>query len=371
MGETWSRSQRGAVCADLRRQERRAYWSLASRRCCPETVAHAREVISADAPLTSSDTERLRAVGCWVEEQDNYKTLRCDGLTPAAPKFDGVIPHSEEKPRNNAKVQNPDPIRKRLQNIANDTPPCGTETGTVVLKTQFVREWLSDDRGASVPGSQHALLTMQSQPTGGFPGPPDVIREGDCGTEPERRDRALQDRGKMAAQMRGIGPQREPSDPLMGSNRVTEKAAKALKESAFGDCLTVEVKIAGVKTNCLLDTGSKVTTITESHFKQHFGEKELTLELTHNWVKLTAANGLDIPVLGCLEADIECMGETLSRKCVFVLTDDKPVMEEMKGLPGILGMNVISELQTLFTTGEGVKRVDRDHPRAGEAGVRK
>ncbi len=34
-----------------------------------------------------------------------------------------------------------------------------------------------------------------------------------------------------------------------------------LKEGAFGDCLTVDVKIAGVPTKCLLDTGSEVTTI--------------------------------------------------------------------------------------------------------------
>ena len=78
------------------------------------------------------------------------------------------------------------------------------------------------------------------------------------------------------------------------------------------------MKIAGVKTNCLLDTGSEVTTY---YFKEHFGD--LTLSSAH-WVQLTAANGLEIPLLGCLEADIECTGKTVNTKCVFVLKDNCP-----------------------------------------------
>lgn len=76
-----------------------------------------------------------------------------------------------------------------------------------------------------------------------------------------------------------------------------DEGHKMLKESAFGDCSTVDVKIAGVPTKCLLDTGSKVTTILESNFKQHFREREIQLS-SANWVRLTAANGLHIPVLG-------------------------------------------------------------------------
>ncbi len=99
-----------------------------------------------------------------------------------------------------------------------------------------------------------------------------------------------------------------------------EGVPQTVRDSAFGDCLTVDVKIAGVPTRCLLDTGSEVTTIPESHFKRHFGKQERLL-LSANWVRLTAANGLDIPVLGCLQADVECMGSLLPGKCVFVLTE--------------------------------------------------
>ncbi len=131
---------------------------------------------------------------------------------------------------------------------------------------------------------------------------------------------------------------------------------KSLCESAFGDCLTIDVKIAGIRTICLLDTGSEVTTITESHFKNHFGEVVLS---SANWVHLTAANGLDIPIIGCLEADVECMGKTLLGKCVFVIKESESNVTELKGLPGIVGMNVLSDLKDLFITTEDMKKMDR------------
>jgi len=147
-----------------------------------------------------------------------------------------------------------------------------------------------------------------------------------------------------------------------------EHVSKALCESAFGDCLTIDLIIAGISTVCLLDTGSEVTTITESHFKAHFGEVVLS---SANWVRLTAANGLDIPIIGCLEADIECMGKTLHGKCVFVIKENNPNGTELKGLPGIVGMNVLSDLKDLFMATGGMKKMDRHNHGVGEAKVQR
>lgn len=118
------------------------------------------------------------------------------------------------------------------------------------------------------------------------------------------------------------------------------------------------MKIAGIKTKCLLDTGSEVSTISESHFRQHFGEQKLKLSSACR-VKLTAANGLDIPVLGCLQADVECLGKVLPRKCIFVLTDSNPDVKEMKGVSGIIGMNIFSEVQSLFIPSKRMEKVDK------------
>lgn len=127
-------------------------------------------------------------------------------------------------------------------------------------------------------------------------------------------------------------------------------------DGAFGDCLVVDVKIAGVNTKCLLDTGSEVTTIRECHFKEHFGEFTLS---SANWVQLTAANGLEIPLVGCLGAEVECMGTSVGTKCIFVLKDEGPDVGETKGLPGILGMNVLSELTNLFVAADGATKVGK------------
>ncbi|KAJ8346843.1 hypothetical protein SKAU_G00282440 [Synaphobranchus kaupii] len=162
--------------------------------------------------------------------------------------------------------------------------------------------------------------------------------------------------------------------PSMVSSRKAEWAkgedSRPLRGKAFGDCLTIEVTIGGIKTNCVLDTGSEVTTISEPYYRKYFEGQESGLT-SSKWVRLTAANSLDIPVLGCLEADIECMGKTLKGKCVFVLTNTGKAVEEMEQVPGIIGINVISELQGLFIQSEGVKRMDHYGPHNGAANLRR
>lgn len=77
--------------------------------------------------------------------------------------------------------------------------------------------------------------------------------------------------------------------------------------------------------------GLRSHTISESHFKRYFGDQGRFLSAA-NWVRLTAANGLDIPVLGCLQADVESMGSLLMGKCVFVLTESSPESSELNNL---------------------------------------
>ncbi|KAL7883683.1 hypothetical protein SRHO_G00013410 [Serrasalmus rhombeus] len=192
-------------------------------------------------------------------------------------------------------------------------------------------------------------------------------REGRPGSQSNRYERKAVD----AEKKNPATHTQECTGPSVIRSQAAEWAradvVNSLSESAFGDCLTVEVRIAGVKTKCLLDTGSEVTTITESHFSENFGELALS---SANWVRLTAANGLDIPVVGCLEADIECMGKTLPKKCVFVLTDNNPDVKGMKGLSGIIGMNVLNELKDLFITAGGIGALGK-HRRSGEAKVQR
>lgn len=81
-----------------------------------------------------------------------------------------------------------------------------------------------------------------------------------------------------------------------------------------------------VAANCLLDTGSQVSTIHESFFRELLlGEVEDMLS-TAGWLKITAANGLDIPFLGYLELDVETMGTTLPG-CGFLVVKEHQQMQ--------------------------------------------
>ena len=100
--------------------------------------------------------------------------------------------------------------------------------------------------------------------------------------------------------------------------------------------------MAGVNVPCLLDTGSMVSTVTESFFLQNFGSWGNEKLQTCRWLQLRAANGLDIPYIGYLELDVEVLGKLIPGRGVLVVKDPPSPCSTQKIL-GILGMNIIRE----------------------------
>lgn len=86
----------------------------------------------------------------------------------------------------------------------------------------------------------------------------------------------------------------------------------------------------------MLHTGSMVSTIRESFFLQHFQDK---LRPCH-WLQLQAANGLEIPYLDYMMADVEVFGNFIQRRGVLVVRDP-PEPAVPPEVPGILSMNII------------------------------
>ena len=98
--------------------------------------------------------------------------------------------------------------------------------------------------------------------------------------------------------------------------------------------------MGGTPVPCLIDTGSMVSTITESFFLQHFepwGQDRLR---SCHWLRLSAANGLPIPYVGYIELDVELCGKSVP-KCGVLIVKDPPNMLASQA-PGVLGMNVLS-----------------------------
>lgn len=103
-------------------------------------------------------------------------------------------------------------------------------------------------------------------------------------------------------------------------------------------CPHLVVSMGGVSVPCLLDTGSMVSTITESCFRLWFepwGQDRLQ---SCHWLQLRAANGLEIPYIGYMELDIELCGHVVS-ECGILVVRDPP--GGSSSIPGILGMNVL------------------------------
>ena len=81
----------------------------------------------------------------------------------------------------------------------------------------------------------------------------------------------------------------------------------------IGKCPIIMVDITGFKVRCLVDTGSTVSTLTESFYNQFL--KESTNLQTDISVKLKAANGICIPYVGYIEVDMNVMGQNLYTIC--------------------------------------------------------
>ena len=104
----------------------------------------------------------------------------------------------------------------------------------------------------------------------------------------------------------------------------------------------------GVPVQCVIDSGSEVSTVTESFFYSHLYKADIPLHSSNDWLKLTAANGLAIPYLGYLEADVEVCGTVLPRRGVLVIKDPPGTSSNKKlAIPGLLGMNVLSCLKDI------------------------
>ncbi|KAK0150653.1 hypothetical protein N1851_008246 [Merluccius polli] len=109
-----------------------------------------------------------------------------------------------------------------------------------------------------------------------------------------------------------------------------------------GKCPVLEVCMGGVMVPCLIDTGSMVTTVTESFFNRHFSHLQ---KKGCNWLGLKAANGLDIPYTGYIELDIFVLGQRILGRGILIVRDPSGVTLQNRkaAAPGILGMNVLSE----------------------------
>lgn len=103
-------------------------------------------------------------------------------------------------------------------------------------------------------------------------------------------------------------------------------------------CPHLEVDMGGVKVPSLIDTGSTVSTVTESFFLTHFQPWGHEKFQACHWLQLRAANGLAIPYIGYLELDVKLCGKFMAH-CGLLVVKDPP--GGAPHIPCVLGMNLI------------------------------
>lgn len=111
----------------------------------------------------------------------------------------------------------------------------------------------------------------------------------------------------MAAPIGGhMGVTPDKSSPAIKENACKRAQAKGkpikLPHGLVGTKTTAQVIIAGRDTNCLLDTGSQVTTVPQSFYEKHLSH--LTIHPLGDLLDVEGANGQLVPYLGYIELSV-------------------------------------------------------------------
>ncbi|KAK7500501.1 hypothetical protein BaRGS_00008408, partial [Batillaria attramentaria] len=104
----------------------------------------------------------------------------------------------------------------------------------------------------------------------------------------------------------------------------------------------------GVSTCALIDTGSQVTTVTESFYCQYL-KGSSNIQPTQ-FLTLRAANGLEVPYVGIVVVDLVVCGQTLEAVPVLV-TKDCGNPEKLR-VPVLLGMNVLQRITGVLASSD-------------------
>ena len=133
----------------------------------------------------------------------------------------------------------------------------------------------------------------------------------------------------------------------ISSRGILGKDKIEIMQQAVARCPIISVASMGVLTPSLLDSGSKVSLIRHSYFKEHLlpkiempmGEKSGA----HNLFNLTAANDGQLPIRKDIKLDVNFMGMKVWNVGFLIINEPNKVLEKKHHtkLPGIISWNLI------------------------------
>ncbi|CAC5418472.1 unnamed protein product [Mytilus coruscus] len=98
----------------------------------------------------------------------------------------------------------------------------------------------------------------------------------------------------------------------------------------------------------LLDTGAQVSTMTESFYRNHMADFGDLVDIT-DMLRISAANGGDIPYLGYIECNLKALGYTFENKGFLVVKDpsEDTLKQRKRRVPGVIGSNIFKSMKVL------------------------
>ena len=120
----------------------------------------------------------------------------------------------------------------------------------------------------------------------------------------------------------------------------------------IGSSNEAAITIEDTETIALIDTGSCVSTITDTFYKQHLNDTEL--QPVNGLLKIECADGNSLPYDGFIEASIQVKGIPMehTQHCIFLIV---PESTYSKKVPVLIGTNIITELQQVCIGNLGEK----------------
>ena len=119
-------------------------------------------------------------------------------------------------------------------------------------------------------------------------------------------------------------------------------------QQAVAPCPEITMSVKGKPTRSLLDSGSQVTLINESYYKEHIKHRLLLssglYNNSHNLFSLRGVEEGNVPLSKHFECNIEVGGQIVHRVGILVKKDKVPLVDS-KGrkakTPALLGSNLI------------------------------
>ena len=135
-------------------------------------------------------------------------------------------------------------------------------------------------------------------------------------------------------------------------------------QRAVATCPKINMGCGRKKIPSLLDSGSQVTLIHQSFFKQeilpHIKPSDGEKAKVHQLFQLTAANNGKLPVSMYVELDLDFLGIVVLKVGVLITQEPIELLEtcHKTKLPGMVGWNVIKLAYEVFVKNYGVLCLD-------------